>query len=204
MIQIYGPAGSSAGRCFWTLEEIGVPYQAMPIDFKSQEHKQPEFLRMNPNGKAPVLKDNDFVLWESMAINFYLAEKYKPALLGADVREKADILKWSFWALAEYQKPVIDVFIQKVFVPEAHRDHALIAKSLEKIAPLNQILEQHLQGQSYMVGKNFSLGDINVASVAKLCPLIGADLTNFPAIQSWVNRLMERPAALKVAQLEKH
>jgi glutathione S-transferase len=106
--------------------------------------------------------------------------------------------------VAEYQKPVIDVFIQKVFVPEAHRDHTLIAKSLEKIAPLNQILEQHLQGRSYMVGKSFTLGDINVASVAKLCPLIGADLTNFPAIQSWVNRLMERPAALKVAELEKH
>jgi len=204
MIQIYGPAGSSAGRCFWALEEIGVPYEAMPINFKSQEHKHPEYLRMNPNGKVPVLKDDDFVLWESMAINFYLAEKYKPALLGADLREKADILKWSFWALAEYQKPVIDVFIQKVFVPEAHRDHALIAKNMEKIAPLNQILDQHLQGRNYMIGTNFTLGDINVASVAKLCPLIGADLANFPAIQSWVNRLMERPAALKVAQLEKH
>lgn len=204
MIQIFGPAGSSAGRCYWALEEIGVPYEAVPINFRKQEHKNPEFLRLNPNGKVPLLKDGDFVLWESMAINFYLAEKYQSTLLGADLQEKADILKWSFWALAEYQKPIIDAFIQKVFVPENHRDHNVIARSLEKIGPLNQILEQHLQGRTYMVGTSFSLADINLASVAKLCPLIGADLSAFPALQSWVNRMMERPAALKVAQLEKH
>jgi glutathione S-transferase len=204
MIQIYGPAGSSAGRCFWALEEIGMPYEAVPVNMGAKEHKKPEFLRMNPNGKVPVLKDGDYVLWESMAINFYLAEKYKPALLGADLHEKADILKWSFWALAEYQKPIIDAFIQKVFVPEAHRDHGIIAKSLEKVAPLNQLLDQHLQGRTYMVGTSFSLADINVASVAKLCPMIGANLAKFPAIQNWVNRLMERPAALKVSELEKH
>jgi glutathione S-transferase len=203
MIQIYGPAGSSAGRCFWALEEVGVPYEAVPVNMRAKDHKKPEFLRMNPNGKVPVLKDGDFVLWESMAINFYLAEKYKPALLGADLQEKAEILKWSFWALVDYQTPIIEAFIQKVFVPEAHRDHAIIAKSLEKIAPLNQLLEQQLTGRNYLVGSSFSLADINVASVAKLCPLIGADLSQFPAIQSWVNRLMERPAALKVAELER-
>lgn len=203
MIQIYGPAGSSAGRCFWALEEVGVPYEAVPVNMRAKDHKKPEFLRMNPNGKVPVLKDGDFVLWESMAINFYLAEKYKPALLGADLQEKAEVLKWSFWALVEYQTPIIEAFIQKVFVPEAHRDHAIIAKSLEKIAPLNQLLEQQLTGRNYLVGSSFSLADINVASVAKLCPMIGADLSQFPAIQSWVNRLMERPAALKVAELER-
>jgi glutathione S-transferase len=203
MIQIYGPAGSSAGRCFWALEEVGVPYEAVPVNMRAKDHKKPEFLRMNPNGKVPVLKDGDFVLWESMAINFYLAEKYKPALLGADLQEKAEVLKWSFWALVEYQTPIIEAFIQKVFVPEAHRDHAIIAKSLEKIAPLNQLLEQQLTDRNYLVGSSFSLADINVASVAKLCPMIGADLSQFPAIQSWVNRLMERPAALKVAELER-
>jgi glutathione S-transferase len=138
-----------------------------------------------------------------MAINFYLAEKYKPALLGADLQEKADILKWSFWGLAEYQKPIIDAFIQKVFVPEAQRDQGVITRSLEKLGPLNEILNRHLEGRTYMVGTAFSLADINVASVARLCPLIGADLARYPALQSWVARLLERPAAMKVAQLER-
>jgi glutathione S-transferase len=203
MIQIYGPAGSSAGRCFWALEEIGVPYEAVPMSLKNKDHKQADFLRMNPNGKVPVLKDGDFAIWESMAINFYLAEKYKPALLGADLQEKGDILKWSFWGLAEYQKPIIDAFIQKVFVPEAHRDQVIIQKSLEKLGPLNQILDQHLQGRTFMVGTSFSLADINLASVAKLCPMIGIDLSKYPAIQTWLARLMERPAAVKLAQLER-
>ncbi|WP_176736525.1 glutathione S-transferase family protein [Oligoflexus tunisiensis] len=203
MIQIYGPAGSSAGRCYWALEEIGLTYEAVPVNFRNQDHKKPEYLRMNPNGKVPVLRDGDFVLWESMAINFYLAEKYKPALLGADLQEKADILKWSFWGLADYQKPIIDAFIQKVFVPEAQRDQDLIAQCLEKIVPLNQVLDEHLQGRTFMVGTDFSLADINVASVAKLCPLIGVDLAKHSALQHWLHRVLERPAALKVAQLEK-
>ena len=204
MIQIYGPAGSSAGRCFWTLEEIGQPYEAMPINFRNADHKKPEFLKLNPNGKIPALKDGDLVLWESMAINFYLAEKYQPALLGANLEDKAHIMKWSFWALGDYQQPMIEVFIQKVFVPEERRDKDVIAKNLVKLVPLNTLLDQHLQNRNFMVGPSFTLADINVASVAKIYSAIGEDLSAFPALKTWLERMLERPAAQKVAKLEKH
>ncbi len=204
MIQIYGPAGSSAGRCYWTLEELGLSYEAVPVDFRKGEHKQPQYLNLNPNGKVPLLKEGDFVLWESMAIDFYLAEKHQPYLLGKNLEDKAHVLKWSFWALAEYQKPLIDAFIQKVFVPEDKRDHELIKKSMEKAKSFHQVLEQHLQGRQYIVGDNFSLADLHVASVAKISFAVGDDLTAYPALKTWLLRMLERPAAVKVAQLEKN
>lgn len=202
MIQIYGPAGSSAGRCYWTLEETGVPYEAVPVDFRSGDHKKPEFLQLNPNGKVPVLKDGELVLWESMAIDTYLCEKYQPELLGKTLAEKAQILQWSFWALADYQRPIIDVFIQKVFVPEDRRDAKVIEKGLEKLQPYNRLLNQHLASREYMVGSSFTLGDLHVASVAKICLAIGEDLSAFPATLHWLQRMLERPAALQVAKLE--
>ena len=89
MIMLYGSVRSSAARCYWCLEEIGVAYKGVPVDMKANEHKSENFLKINPNGKVPALVDDQIQLFESMAINFYLAEKYKPSLLGSSIAEKA-------------------------------------------------------------------------------------------------------------------
>ena len=201
MIQIYGSAGSSAGRCYWTLEEVGVAYETVPVNFRNRDNKKPEFLQLNPNGKIPVMVDGDVILWESMAIDHYLCEKYQTQLLGETLQDKAQILQWGFWSLAEYQKPLIEVFIQKVFVPEEHRDAKVIEKGIEKVLPLNHMLNEHLAKREFMVGPSFTLADLHVASVAKICSAIGVDFATLPALQSWLTRMLERPAAQRVAKL---
>ena len=65
---------SSSGRCFWCLEEVQADYEAKAINFKDKEHKSEAFLKINPNGKVPALTDGDFSIWESTAINYYLAD----------------------------------------------------------------------------------------------------------------------------------
>ncbi|MCB0362836.1 MAG: glutathione S-transferase [Bdellovibrionales bacterium] len=114
MVAIYGSPRSSSGRCFWCLEEIGIEYENKPINFREKQHKSPEYLKLNPNGKVPVLVDGDFVIWESLAINFYLAEAYKPQLLGSDIQHRGLVHQWSIWALADLQPPLIEAFIQSV------------------------------------------------------------------------------------------
>lgn len=203
MITIYGPAGTSAGRCYWTLEEIGLSYEVAPFSFKDGDHRKPDFLALNPNGKVPVLRDGDHVLWESMAINQYLAETYKPELLGKDTMDKVHISKWSFWALADYQTPIINVFIQKVFVPEDRRDQAVIEKGIKKVGPMNKLLNEHLNGRNHLIGDDFTLADLNVASVAKINRAIGIDLGEYPHLETWLNKVLERPAAQRVAKLER-
>jgi glutathione S-transferase len=82
MIYIYGNKRSRATRVLWLLEEIGQPYELKNIDFDKKEQKTPEYLALNPNGTVPTLEDNGLILFESLAINTYLADKYKPELLG--------------------------------------------------------------------------------------------------------------------------
>ena len=81
MITLYGSARSSAGRCLWCLEETGVAYENKNVDMRTKEHQSEAFLKINPNGKVPAMVDGETKLFESMAINFYLADKYKPELL---------------------------------------------------------------------------------------------------------------------------
>src|SRR5262249_18731948 len=90
MLQLYGSPRSRAMRCLWMLEEMGEPYQLIEKTTRTDELQTAEYLRLNPNARIPTLVDGEFVLWESMAINLYLAQKYdgpmhcvSPKVLGA-------------------------------------------------------------------------------------------------------------------------
>jgi len=76
MLKIYGVARSRAFRVLWMAQELGLDYQHVKVDFASGETREPGFLALNPNGQVPVIDDDGFILWESMAINLYLAKKY--------------------------------------------------------------------------------------------------------------------------------
>ena len=96
MLHLYGNAKSRAMRCLWMLEEIGEPYQLIEKSTRPDDLQTPEYLRLNPNARIPTLVDGEVVLWESMAINIYLAQKHQgpmrcdsPELLGLAAQ-------WSF------------------------------------------------------------------------------------------------------------
>lgn len=201
MIEIYGDPRSSAGRVFLMLEELGLPYKRIPLDMRKKEHKSPEFLVLNPNGKIPCLKDQDYVIWESIAINQYLAEKYRPEMLGATPEEKGHVAQWSVWAMTELQPPLVDLLIQMIFVPEDKRNHALIEKAKEKIPGLLHILDQALSGKDYLVANKFTVADINMASVVSILEHLHMEIAPYKEILSWMERVNSRPAFRKFSEL---
>lgn len=201
MIKIYGSARSSAGRCLWCLEEAGVPYEVMSIDMKTKEHKSPEFLKINPNGKVPALVDGNTTLFESMAINFYIADKYRPELLGKTPEERAQSYQWSFWASSELQDPIIQVFIQKVFMPEEKRSQAVINENMDKIPGLLTVLDNSLVGKTYLNASTFSLADLNTMTVVSIAPHLGIDLSKYKNIDSWMKAISDRPAFQNYSKL---
>src|SRR5262245_27813941 len=104
MIRLYGPSQTRAFRVLWLLEELGVPYEHVrggnPAELRS-----PEFLKLNPNGRVPVLVDGDVVLFESLAINLYLAERYgAESLWPKTPGERAQAVQWSFWVVTECER----------------------------------------------------------------------------------------------------
>ena len=86
--KIYGPVASRAARALWIAHELGIPFEHVAMEMK--ELKQPDYLKVNPNGKVPALVDGDFQLFESMAINLYLAKRFnKDGLWPASPEEQA-------------------------------------------------------------------------------------------------------------------
>lgn len=202
MIKIYGSPRSSASRVYWLLEEIGLTYQPVKINMREKEHKSEAFLKLNSNGKIPVLTDGDFVIWESIAINNYLADKYAPHLLGSTPEIRGTVSQWNIWSMLELQKPMIDIFIQKVFVPEDRRDLALIEKAQKSCPPLLGILDNALNKHKYLAGDTFTVADLNMASVVTLATPIGMDISAYKNIQGWLSAVMERPSFQKFSKLE--
>lgn len=201
MIKIYGSPRSSAGRVYWMLEEAGVAYERVPLDMSKKEHKSAEYCKLNPNGKVPCLRDGEFTIWESMAINTYLAAKYKKDLMGTTPEEMGLVQQWSYWSILDLQKPAIDWFIQAVFVPEERRDAAVIEKAKAALPPLFQILDNALSKASFLAGNHFTIADLNVATVVNIVGPLGFSYEPYKNVQKWLSAVKDRPAYQKYAQM---
>lgn len=203
MIKLYGPARSSAGRCLWLLEELGVQYENIKIDLMGKEQYQDWFAALNPNCKVPVLVDEDVTLFESFAINHYLAEKFQPNFVGKTLKEKALTQQWSYWVATEVQSPMIEIFIQKIFVPEGKKDLKAIEENEKLLPNLFNVLEKSLEGKKFLNGNEFTLADLNVASVVSLAHPIGFNMTPYKNINAWMGAITERPSFHRYSGLRK-
>jgi glutathione S-transferase len=188
MIKLYGIPRSRTARVIWMLEELQVPYELVPVSFIGDSRK-PEFLKINPNGHIPALQDGDLTLFESLAINLYLARKYDKGLWPKTVEGEAKAYQWSIWAMTELEEPLLAVLMNRAFLPEDQRDAKKAADGAERFkAPLN-VLEGQLTGD-WLAGKEFSVADLNVASVLGWANLGGLELT--PKAQAWLGRCTQR------------
>lgn len=201
MYKIYGSPQSSAGRCYWMLEELGVQYERVAVDMRAREHKSPEYLKLNPNGKIPTLVDGDFIIWESMAINAYLAAKHNSPLQGHTPQEVGLIQQWSFWSILEVQKHAVEWLIQVMFVPADKKDPAVVEKAQKALAPLMNILDQSLDNKRYLVGDRFTLADLHVASTVNVIKDLGWNLNETPNVNVWHKACQDRPSWHRVCTL---
>jgi glutathione S-transferase len=197
MIIFYGAPMSSAARTHWMLEEVGVPYEYKRVSIRDGDTKKPEFLKVNPGGKIPVIQDGTVTLTESMAINFYLAEKYGKGLMPTDVVERAHVYEWTFWAMSNVQPLFLDIMLNTMIRPEAERDPKAIERAREQIPAYLSVLNDALKGKEYLVGNRFTVGDLNAASVLGLGGFVGVDLAAYANAQAWLNRVHARPSFAK-------
>jgi len=179
MLKLYGGARSRASIVQWYLEELGVPYEFVLLDMQAGVHQQPEFLAINPMGKVPAIVDGDFVLWESGAILFYLAQKY--GKIPPSLEEQSKINQWIIFANATLGPGI--------FV-EASRER----ETPKLLTPLNQILEK----QPFLLGDELSVVDVAVGSILAYIPMmLKLDLTEYPAVVDYIKRISERPGYQK-------
>jgi glutathione S-transferase len=199
MLRIHGIARSRAFRCIWAAEEAGLPYEVVPVGFGA-EHK-PEVLKVNPNGKIPALQDGALTLFESLAINLHIAGK-----AGAPLMPKGDdasrVLQWTLWAATEAE-PAHQLWAYNTYVrPADQRDPAQAKAGAEALAPRLGVLEAHLAaGGPWLLGKDFTIADCNLAAVIYGSWLNGFDYAPYPKVKAWLDACLNRPAALKARKL---
>jgi len=205
MLKVFGTKASRASRALWMCRELGVPFEHVEVHFADGSAQQPEFLAVNPNGKIPAIDDDGFSLWESMAINIYLAKKHGSALLPSDLQQEMLVLQWSFWAMTEVEKPLLTVMLQRVELPEGTpaakylrsrnpKSPEAEQQALEALEKPLSILDQHLSNRDYLVGNDFTVADLNVASVVSWASAAKLDLATKPNLQQWLKRCISRPA----------
>ncbi|MCP5066217.1 MAG: glutathione S-transferase family protein [bacterium] len=195
MITLHGISQSRAFRCLWMLEELGLEYEHVPVSFMTGDTRSPEFLAINPNGHIPALVDGDTVLFESMAINLYLAEKYDGGLLPKTVEDRGRAMQWSFWVMTETELPAVEFLFNTVILPEESRSADTVVAAVEKLGAPFAVLDAALEGREFLVGDGFSVADLNVAAVLSWCALGGFDFSSTPNVKRWLEASMQRPAA---------
>jgi glutathione S-transferase len=196
MLHFYGSPMSSAGRTHLMLEETGAGYEYHKVNLRDPASKA-EFAKINPTGKIPFLVDGDLRLPESVAINFYLAEKYAPQMWATSLDDRARIYAWSLWATTNLQPEVLRVMMNAM-KPEGERN----AKEIEqgKAATTRYVgdLEHQLPSSGHLVAGKYTVADLNVASVVNLVVAMQAAELG-PKTRAWFDAIKARPAWQRVA-----
>ena len=200
MLQLYGNSRSRAMRCLWMLEEMGKPYQLVEKTTRSDDLQSAEYLRLNPNARIPTLVDGDLVLWESMAINLYLARKYEGPMHCPGPEVLGLAAQWSFWAMLETEALLLDLLQHRAVLPEfardasyAERDELLLKKPLG-------VLNDTLAGRDYLVGNSFTVADLNVASILVWGKMARLNLSSHSEVARWFDTGLARPAYGRVRE----
>lgn len=187
-------------RIFWLLEELGVPYELVRLDFTPASLKDPEYLKVNPLGKIPSIQDGDLTMFESGAILEYILEKYGKGRLapapGAPAR--GPFLQWVHFAEATAMPPLADIAQHSLFKPESERLPAVVADARKKLAAVLDVLEQALAGKPYLLGAEFSAADIMMGYSLLLTKWFGLLSDTYPNVVAYLQRLEQRPALQKV------
>ncbi|MDO8431674.1 MAG: glutathione S-transferase family protein [Candidatus Binatus sp.] len=208
MIKLYGTSMSRAARCLWALEELNLKYEHIPVSFPgypvtpASPTRQPDFLKINPNGHIPALDDDGQIFSESMAINLYLAEKYgQGSRWPKSIEDRAATYQWSFWGMCEVEPHLGTLLMHRIFfAPELRDENAAIAAAEALKAPF-KVLDDHLQGREYILGNDFTIADLNVASILNLAMLMSVGLASTPALRRWLEKCLARDANQKTRNM---
>ena len=201
MATLYYYPGNASMAPHMVLEEIGAPYELSLVDRTKQAHKDPEYLRLNPNGLIPVFIDGDLVLFESAAICLHLADRNPAANLVPEfgTAERAQFYKWLIHLTNTVQAELITYFY-----PERVTDSAATATEVKRhaerrVGEMFDRIEVALAADGpYLLGARFSAADLYLLMLARWSRGMANPARDRKAIRRLLDRLIERPAVQRV------
>ena len=203
MLKLYGQYRSRTFRVAWMCRESNIPYEHVDITITGDapRSREPGYVALNPNARVPTIDDDGFVMWESGAINLYLAEKYKASIFPTTPQGKGRMLQWAFYIANNVEQPIITMFQNRVLFPPEKRNAALADSAEALLTGKLKLLDEHLAKTAYFGGDKWDMADFMVASVAYTLVPIKYDLSKVPKFDAWLKASIERPAAKEARKL---
>lgn len=203
MLKLYGQYRSRAFRVAWLCKESNIPYEHVnvTINVAGATCKQPDYVKLNPNARVPTIDDDGFVMWESAAINLYLAEKYKSPLWPTDIKARGRMLQWAFFTANDLEPNVVTVMQHRFAFPPEKRNAALADECDARLQPKLKMLDEHLAKNRHFGADKWDMADFMVASVCYSLVPMKYDLSKYPNFQKWLQASIERPKAKEARAL---
>lgn len=195
-LKFYYAPMSTASITLLVLEELGVPCERVKLDLRSGDAKKPEFLKLNPNAKVPVLVHDGAVLWESAAITMYLGEMFgvEKKLYPPPGPKRGEAMKWIVWtnvtvfeAVGRYTRNTQE------WAPAEQRNAKAGEAAKADVANCLRILDEALEGKQFLVGE-FTLADTHLNSLLDWVRHLGIDFAPYARLNAWTERCNQRPA----------
>jgi glutathione S-transferase len=199
MMKLYnGNFSPNALRVRAVVYELGIAIDMVEIDLRHGDNRKPEFLKLNPNGKVPVLVDGGTVIWESRAINAYLATRYpEKGLYPDDAGKRAVIDQWSYWQaihLGPAMQRIAFERVQKEAFGRGPSDEAVVAAEMKNAGQFLAVFETGLaDGRDWIAG-DLSLADFALATTFMHRVAAGISLAGQPKVDAWIRRMEQRPS----------
>lgn len=196
----YHPISHNCRRVLATIYENGRDdVELNLVNLFEGEHKTPEFLKLNPNGKVPVLEDGDYSLWESTAIMQYLSGD---SSLWPASKVRYDIIRWQVWGIGHWGPPIGKIVYERLVkkvTGGGESDEAKVEDALGDFQQFAKVLDGHLEGRGWLVGDGITLADLSVAANLTYASAVGIDLEPYPNILRWYDSIETRDAWQKSA-----
>ena len=201
MIELFFFVSPNARKIHMALEELGLPYEVRWVDITRGDQFEPDFLRVNPNGKIPAIVDHDgpggepVALFESAAILLYLAEK-TGALLPSDPGARWEAICWTVWQAANQGPGLGQATHFLTYAPDGgHVDPYAQDRFRAEAQRVYRVLDERLTGREYLAGEQFSIADIACFPWTRLSRHHGIAVADHPHVAAWSERIASRPSA---------
>ena len=196
-MKLYGfPPSPNTRKVQAVIEALEMPVEFQVVDLGKGEQRKPEYLALNPTGRAPTLVDGDFVLWESNAIMQYLASRRPNSLWPDDRKTQADINRWLCWQLGHWNEGTGRLIFQRLVKPLlkiGEPDAAEIKRGDELFRRDAAVLDNWLARRKYLVGSGVTLADFAVAAPLMHVSPAQLPVENYPNLMAWYARIEAEP-----------
>jgi len=178
------------------LAQLGIPCEIVEVDILKGESRTPEFLKINPNGRTPVLDDDGFILAESNAVLAYLAQGTK--FLPEDRKKFGQVFQWLFFEQYSHEPFIATSRFWLQHKPDSAEKTALLASKRDGGWAALKVMEDHLAHNDFFAG-DYSIADIALFAYTHVAGEGGFPLDDFPKIRGWIERVLEQPKFLPMS-----